>query len=63
MLETDVALYAACQGKITRVVVEHRDRVTRFGFRTIERLFKGVRCVIEALDPPERDNTRTGGEG
>jgi predicted site-specific integrase-resolvase len=40
---------AACKGEIKKVVVEHRDRLTRFGFRTIERFFNGVGCRVEVL--------------
>ena len=45
---------AACKGEVKKVVVEHRDRLTRFGFRTIERFFKGVGCTIEVLEQMER---------
>ena len=41
---------AACEGEIKRVVVEHRDRLTRFGFRTLERFFNGVGCSVEILE-------------
>ncbi len=44
---------AACKGEVKKVVVEHRDRLTRFGFRTIERFFKGVGCTIEVLEQVE----------
>ena len=44
---------AACKGEVRKVVVEHRDRLTRFGFRTIERFFKGVGCTIEVLEQVE----------
>lgn len=44
---------AACKGEIKRVVVEHRDRLTRFGFRTIERFFNGVGCAVEVLEQTE----------
>lgn len=47
---------AACQGKVKRVVVEHRDRLTRFGFRTIERFFNGVGCTVEVLEQSESKN-------
>jgi len=36
-----------------KVVVEHRDRLTRFGFRTIERFFNGVGCRVEILEELE----------
>ena len=41
---------AACKGEVKRVVVEHRDRLTRFGFCTIERFFNGVGCIVEVLE-------------
>lgn len=44
---------AACRGEVKKVVVEHRDRLTRFGFRTIERFFKGVGCTVEVLEQVE----------
>ena len=44
---------AACKGEVKKVVVEHRDRLTRFGFRTIERFFKGVGCTVEVLEQVE----------
>ncbi len=47
---------AACKGEIKKVVVEHRERLTRFGFRTIERFFNGVGCTIEVLEQKESTN-------
>jgi len=44
---------AACKGEVKKVVVEHRDRLTRFGFRTMERFFKGVGCTVEILEHAE----------
>ena len=44
---------AACKGEVKKVVVEHRDRLTRFGLRTIERFFKGVGCTVEVLEQVE----------
>jgi predicted site-specific integrase-resolvase len=44
---------AACKGEVKKVVVEHRDRLTRFGFRTIERFFRGVGCTVEVLEQVE----------
>ncbi|GFP38803.1 IS607 family transposase [Candidatus Hakubella thermalkaliphila] len=44
---------AACKGEVKKVVVEHRDRLTRFGFRTIEQFFKGVGCAVEVLEQAE----------
>ena len=47
---------AACKGEVKKVVVEHRDRLTRFGFRTIERFFKSVGCTVEVLEQVEGKN-------
>ncbi|MBI4640213.1 MAG: IS607 family transposase [Candidatus Tectomicrobia bacterium] len=44
---------AACKGEMKRVVVEHRDRLTHFGFRTLERFFGGVGCTVEVLEQAE----------
>jgi len=44
---------AACKGEVKRVVVEHRDRLTRFGYKTIERFFNGVGCTVEVLEQAE----------
>ena len=40
---------------ITRVVVEHRDRLTRFGFHYIEALFSAQGRVVEVVNPAETD--------
>src|SRR5215469_1828434 len=40
---------------ITRIVVEHRDRLTRFGFHYIEVLFSVQGRVIEVVNPAEND--------
>jgi predicted site-specific integrase-resolvase len=40
---------------ITRVVVEHRDRLTRFGFPYIDTLFSVQGRVIEVVNPAEND--------
>lgn len=40
---------------ITRVVVEHRDRLTRFGFPYIDALFSVQGRVIEVVNPAEND--------
>ena len=40
---------------ITRVVVEHRDRLTRFGFHYIDVLFSVQGRVIEVVNPAEND--------
>ena len=38
---------------ITRVVVEHKDRLTRFGFRYIETLLEIQGRTIEVVNPAE----------
>ena len=40
---------------ITRVVVEHRDRLTRFGFPYSDTLFSVQGRVIEVVNPAEND--------
>jgi predicted site-specific integrase-resolvase len=40
---------------ITRVVVEHRDRLTRFGFQYIDALFSVQGRVIEVVNPAQND--------
>jgi putative resolvase len=40
---------------ITRVVVEHRDRLTRFGFHYIDALLTVQGRVIEVVNPAEND--------
>ena len=40
---------------ITRLVVEHRDRLTRFGFHYIDALFSVQGRVIEVVNPAEND--------
>jgi putative resolvase len=40
---------------ITRVVVEHRDRLTRFGFHYIDALLTIQGRVIEVVNPAEND--------
>lgn len=40
---------------ITRVVVEHRDRLTRFGFHSIDTLFSVQGRAIEVVNPAQHD--------
>ncbi len=40
---------------VTRIVVEHKDRLTRFGFHFIETLFDGEIVVINHVDDDEDD--------
>jgi predicted site-specific integrase-resolvase len=40
---------------VTRIVVEHRDRLTRFGFNYIQQLWNGEIIVINEVDGDEKD--------
>jgi predicted site-specific integrase-resolvase len=40
---------------ITRIVVEHKDRLTRFGFNYIETLFEAQGRTIEVVNVAEND--------
>ncbi len=40
---------------ITRLVVEHKDRLTRFGFRSLETLFEAQGRHIEVVNVAEND--------
>lgn len=40
---------------VTRIVVEHKDRLTRFGFNYIKKLFKGEIVVINEVEEDEKD--------
>jgi len=42
-------------GKATRIVVEHKDRLTRFGFEYIKTLFDGEIIVINEVTEDEHD--------
>ncbi len=42
-------------GKATRIVVEHKDRLTRFGFNYIKTLFKGEIVVINEATEDKED--------
>jgi len=41
--------------KVTRIVVEHKDRLTRFGFEYIKTLFVGEIVVINEVNEDEKD--------
>ena len=41
--------------KVTRIVVEHKDRLTRFGFNYIKELFDGEIVVINEVSQDEED--------
>jgi putative resolvase len=40
---------------VTRIVVEHKDRLTRFGFNYIQKLWKGELIVINEVTEDEKD--------
>jgi putative resolvase len=42
-------------GKTTRIVVEHKDRLTRFGFNYIKILFPGEIVVVNMVDEKDQD--------
>jgi predicted site-specific integrase-resolvase len=42
--------------KVTRIVVEHRDRLTRFGFHSLEALLQAQGRTIEVVTLAENDN-------
>ena len=41
--------------KVTRIVVEHKDRLTRFGFNYIKELYKGEIVVINEVESEEHE--------
>lgn len=43
------------ENKATRIIVEHKDRLTRFGFEYINTLFKGEIVVINEVNEDEHD--------
>jgi predicted site-specific integrase-resolvase len=43
------------EGKATRIIVEHKDRLTRFGFEYITALFDGEIIVINEVVEDEKD--------
>ena len=43
------------ENKATKIVVEHKDRLTRFGFEYIKTLFEGEIIVINEVDNDEKD--------
>jgi predicted site-specific integrase-resolvase len=43
------------EGKATRIIVEHKDRLTRFGFEYIKTLFDGEIVVINEVKEDEQD--------
>ena len=43
------------EGKVTRVVVEHKDRLTRFGFNYLNTLLTQLGCEIEVVNHATED--------
>ncbi len=41
--------------RITRIVIEHHDRLTRFGYNYIEEWMKSKRCEIEVINNTAND--------
>ena len=41
--------------KATRIVVEHKDRLTRFGFNYLKELFDGEIFVVNEADDSKQD--------
>ncbi len=41
--------------KITKIVIEHKDRLTRFGFNYIKELLKQKNCKIEIVNETMKD--------
>lgn len=43
------------ENKATRIIVEHKDRLTRFGFEYIKTLFDGEIIIINEVEEDEKD--------
>lgn len=41
---------AAIKGRINLIIVEYKDRLSRFGLRSIYRFFEGLGCRIEIIE-------------
>ena len=37
------------------IIIENKDRLTRFGYNYIERLMKDAGCVIDCMNPNKND--------
>ncbi len=50
----------AFQGKISEIVISHRDRLCRFGYELVERIFKklNVKIVVDPENALENDDTK-----
>jgi len=42
------------EGKISKVIIAYEDRLTRFGFETLGRLFSSFGTTIEVINHEER---------
>ncbi len=42
-------------GKVTKIIVEHKDRLTRFGFNYLQILLKNQGCKIIVINEAEND--------
>lgn len=50
------------QGKVNKLVIEHKDRLTRFQFKFIKKMFESYGCeviVINELDVPNEEELAT----
>ena len=50
------------QGKVNKLVIEHKDRLTRFQFKFIKKMFEGYGCeviVINGLDVSNEEELAT----
>lgn len=43
------------KGKATKIIIEHKDRITRFGFRYLEILCEHINCELIVLNQSETD--------
>jgi len=48
-------------GKATKILVEHKDRLTRFGFNYLKTLLANQGCEIEVVNESKEDKKRTYG--
>ena len=46
----------AIDGKVNVLVIEHKDRLTRFQFNVLEKFFNSYGVVIECVDQPDKDS-------
>jgi len=43
-------------GKVSVLVIEHKDRLTRFQFNILEKFFNSYGVTIECIDKPDKDS-------